>query len=41
MLRKYEYRRALRREESIIDKVEYVLGNPVAAGQVRNPVDYR
>lgn len=33
--------RALRREESIADKVEYILGNPVAAGLVRNPPDYR
>ena len=33
--------RALRQEESIQDKVEYMLGNPVGAGLVRNPLDYR
>jgi hypothetical protein len=33
--------RALRREESIDDKVEYILGNPVGAGLVRNPLEYR
>ncbi len=33
--------RALRREESIIDKVEYILGNPVGAGLASNPLDYR
>jgi len=33
--------RALRREESIVDKVEYMLGNPVAKGLVRNALDYR
>ncbi|HXZ40486.1 MAG TPA: transposase [Terriglobales bacterium] len=32
--------RALRREESIEDKVEYIVGNPVGAGLVRNPLDY-
>jgi len=33
--------RALRREESIVDKVEYMLGNPVGAGLVQNPLEYR
>jgi REP element-mobilizing transposase RayT len=33
--------RALRREESIADKVEYILGNPIASGLVDNPLDYR
>jgi putative transposase len=33
--------RALRREESIVDKVEYILGNPVGAGLVSNPLEYR
>jgi putative transposase len=33
--------RALRREESIGDKVDYILGNPVGAGLVRNPLEYR
>jgi REP-associated tyrosine transposase len=33
--------RALRREESIADKVEYILGNPVGAGLVSNPLEYR
>jgi len=33
--------RALRREESIEDKVEYILGNPVGAGLVGNPLEYR
>jgi len=32
--------RALRREESIADKIEYILGNPVGAGLVENPLDY-
>lgn len=31
----------LRREQSISDKVEYVMLNPVRAGLVRNPLDYR
>jgi REP element-mobilizing transposase RayT len=33
--------RALRHEESIEDKVDYMLGNPVAAGLVQNPLEYR
>jgi REP element-mobilizing transposase RayT len=33
--------RALRREERIDVKIEYMLGNPVAAGLVRNPLEYR
>jgi REP element-mobilizing transposase RayT len=33
--------RVLRREESIIDKVEYILENPVGAGLVSNPLEYR
>ena len=33
--------RALRNEESIADKVDYILGNPVGAGLVQNPLDYR
>jgi hypothetical protein len=33
--------RALRREERTDVKIEYMLGNPVAAGLVRNPVEYR
>ena len=33
--------RALRREESIGDKVDYILGNPVGAGLVENPLEYR
>lgn len=33
--------RALRREESIDAKIDYVIGNPVGAGLVRNPLDYR
>ena len=32
--------RALRHEERIQDKVEYMLGNPVGARLVRNPLDY-
>lgn len=32
--------RALRREESINAKIEYLIGNPVGAGLVRNPLDY-
>lgn len=33
--------RALRREESIGDKIEYILGNPVGAGLAANPLEYR
>jgi putative transposase len=33
--------RALRREESIEDKVDYILGNPVGTGLARNPLEYR
>ena len=33
--------RALRREESIGDKVDYILGNPVGAGLAANPLEYR
>ena len=33
--------RALRREESIEAKVNYILENPVRAGLVKNPLDYR
>lgn len=33
--------RALRHEESIVDKVDYILGNPVGAGLVNNPLEYR
>ena len=33
--------RALRREDSVLDKIEYILGNPVGAGLVKNPLDYR
>ncbi len=33
--------RALRREESIADKVDYILGNPVGAGLAKNPLEYR
>jgi putative transposase len=33
--------RALRREESIAGKVEYIMGNPVAEGLAENPLDYR
>ena len=32
--------RALRREESIADKLEYILGNPFGKGLVKNPLDY-
>ncbi len=31
---------ALRREEQLGDKIDYMLGNPVRAGLVRNPMDY-
>jgi REP element-mobilizing transposase RayT len=33
--------RALRREESILAKLEYIIGNPVRAGLVSNPLEYR
>ena len=33
--------RALRREESIGDKVDYILGNPVGAGPATNPLEHR
>ncbi len=33
--------RALRQEESIDDKVDYILGNPVGAGLAGNPLEYR
>lgn len=33
--------RVLRREESIGDKVDYILGNPVRAGLVSAPSEYR
>jgi len=33
--------RAIRREERIGDKLDYILGNPVAAGLVNNPLEYR
>jgi putative transposase len=33
--------RALRREESIGDKVDYILGNPVGAGLATYPLEYR
>jgi len=33
--------RALRHEEGVDDKVDYILGNPVGAGLVHNPLDYR
>ena len=33
--------RALRREEQAEDKIDYMLENPVRAGLVRNPLDYR
>jgi hypothetical protein len=33
--------RALRREESIDAKIDYLIRNPVGAGLVRNPLDYR
>jgi len=32
--------RALRHEESITDKLDYILGNPVGAGLVHDPLDY-
>jgi putative transposase len=35
------FERALRREESIGDKVDYILGNPVGAGLAKNPLTYR
>ncbi len=33
--------RAFRQEESIGEKVEYILGNPVRARLVKNPLEYR
>jgi putative transposase len=33
--------RALRCEESVGDKVDYILGNPVGAGLAKNPLEYR
>jgi putative transposase len=33
--------RALRQEESIGDKVDYILGNPVGAGLAKTPLEYR
>jgi len=33
--------RAIRREENIADKLDYILGNPVAAGLVNNLLEYR
>jgi putative transposase len=33
--------RALRREESIEDKVNYIIGNSVGAGLAKNPLEYR
>jgi len=33
--------RVLRREENIGDKLDYILWNPVGAGLVRNPLEYR
>jgi REP element-mobilizing transposase RayT len=33
--------RALRREERLDDKIDYMMENPVRAGIVRNPSDYR
>ena len=33
--------RALRHEESVGDKVDYILGNPVGAGLAKNPLEYR
>ena len=33
--------RALRREESIGDKVDYILGNPVGSGLTENRLEYR
>jgi hypothetical protein len=32
--------RALKHEEGIADKIEYILANPVAEGLVSNPLDY-
>jgi putative transposase len=32
--------RALRREEDVDQKIDYMLENPVRAGLVRNPLDY-
>jgi putative transposase len=33
--------RALRREEQVQEKLFYILDNPVRAGLVSNPLDYR
>lgn len=33
--------RTLRHEESIGDKVDYILGNPVGGGLAKNPLEYR
>jgi REP-associated tyrosine transposase len=33
--------RALRREESIGDEVDYILGNPVGSGLAESPLEYR
>lgn len=33
--------RVLRWEESVVDKVDYILGSPVGAGLATNPVEYR
>ena len=33
--------RAMREVENVRGKIEYILGNPVRAGLVRNPLEYR
>jgi REP element-mobilizing transposase RayT len=33
--------RALRRQESILEKLEYIIGNRVGAGLVSDPLEYR
>ena len=33
--------RAIRNEESLDNRIEYILGNPVRAGLVAAPLDYR
>ena len=33
--------RALRWEESVVDKVDDIFGNPVGAGRATNPLEYR
>jgi putative transposase len=33
--------RAIRKVENVRGKIEYILGNPVRAGLVKNPVEYR